>query len=67
MVAATLDIAEATSVWQPPKWEPSQRLAVRQLMLSHEAKPNEFNVVQVSLTNNPLQIAFKKIYHCLGL
>lgn len=47
-LAATLDKAEATSVWQPPEWEPNQRLAIRQLMLSHKAKANEFNVVEVS-------------------
>lgn len=47
-LAATLDKAEATSVWTPPEWEPNQRLAIRQLMLSHKAKANEFNVVEVS-------------------
>lgn len=60
-VAATLDKAEATSVWQPPEWEPNQRLAIRQLMLSHKAKANEFNVVEVS--NNQIFIKSIKINH----
>lgn len=47
-IATTLDKAEATSTWQPLQWEPGQRLAIRQLMLGHTAKENEFNVIEVS-------------------
>lgn len=48
ITATTLDKAEASSTWQPLDWEPAQRLAIRQLMLGHTAKPDEFNVVEVS-------------------
>lgn len=47
-LATTLDSAGATSTWKPLEWEPAQRLAIRQLMLGHTAKENEFNVVEVS-------------------
>lgn len=49
--ATTLDKAGATSTWQPLEWEPAQRLAIRQLMLGHTAKEDEFNVVEVSYMN----------------
>lgn len=48
MIATTLDKSGATSTWQPLEWEPAQRLAIRQLMLGHTAKPNEYNVIEVS-------------------
>lgn len=47
-IATTLDKSGATSTWQPLEWEPAQRLAIRQLMLGHTAKADEYNVVEVS-------------------
>lgn len=47
-IATTLDKAGASSTWQPLQWDPVQRLAIRQLMLAHTAKENEFNVIEVS-------------------
>ncbi|XP_031629412.1 nucleoplasmin-like protein [Contarinia nasturtii] len=45
-VAITLDKAEAEYIWQP--LEPAQRLAIRQVMLGHTAKKDEYNVVEVN-------------------
>lgn len=47
-IATKLDKSGATSTWQPLEWEPAQRLAIRQLMLGHTAKADEYNVVEVS-------------------
>lgn len=49
LLATTLDKEQASSTWQPLQWEPGQRLAIRQLMLGHTAKENEFNVIEVSV------------------
>lgn len=52
-IATTLDKEGAKSIWTPAQWEPAQRLAIRQLMLGHTAKADEFNVIEVcSLLNN---------------
>lgn len=48
--ATTLDKAAAVSIWQPLKWEPAQRLAIRQLMLGKTANEDEFNVVEVCIS-----------------
>ncbi|XP_055304073.1 nucleoplasmin-like protein [Sitodiplosis mosellana] len=45
--ATTLDKEGDESVWTPVQWEPAQRLAIRQLMLGHTAKADEYNVIEV--------------------
>lgn len=51
-IATTLDKEGAQSIWTPAQWEPAQRLAIRQLMLGHTAKADEFNVIEVSTQMN---------------
>lgn len=48
IIATTLEKAGASSTWEPLQWEPAQRLAIRQLMLGHTAKADEYNVIEVS-------------------
>lgn len=57
IIATTLEKAGASSTWEPLQWEPAQRLAIRQLMLGHTAKPGEYNVIQVR-NENKLKINF---------
>lgn len=48
LIAATLDKKEPATTWQSLEWEPDQRLQLRQIMLGHTAKENEYNVIEVN-------------------
>lgn len=54
ITAATLETKGASTTWK--QWEPEQRLQLRQVVLGHTAKPNEFNIIEVMIT-----FSFKEI------
>lgn len=58
-VAATLEKKGTSTTWT--QWEPDQRLQLRQVLLAHTAKPDEFNVVEVTTIANQ-QFPIKNIF-----